>query len=146
MDKSTTSFFGSSNKHTTETKSETKISSDDSYDKQSKQSSSDRSRNSNDCDGNVCWPVIIFVVIVIIILICLFCSAWSHRTKTLCAAGLILFLIIWALVIWFFCRSQGYTAAWFFLILPIAIIIFWLIARFLAQATNCGCQKHADVC
>ncbi|CAK7994867.1 Hypothetical protein POVR1_LOCUS385 [uncultured virus] len=140
MEKTSASFFGSS-KHTSKsTKSE-------SFEESTDDKSESHHNKSSGCQGTVCWPVIIFVIIVIIVLICLFCSSgFGHSEKTTWAAALILFLIIWTLVIWFFCQAQNQTAAWFFLLIPVALAIFWWIARFLAQATHCGCAKHTEVC
>lgn len=100
-----------------------------------------------DCDGPTCWPVIIFVVIVIIIIICVACSNnITRHNKVWGAVLLILFLVVWALVLWFFCRAQSHTAAWFFLILPLGFLFIWWIASFLAAATSCGCGRSHGVC
>lgn len=144
MEKSSATFFGSSSHTSKSSKTETH---EESSGKKCDRGQQSGNRDDKECKGSVCWPVIIFIVIIIIILICLFCSSGlDNSTKTSCAAGLIVFLIIWALVIWFFCVYQNQTAAWFFLLVPVALAIFWWIARFLSQATHCGCETHSNVC
>jgi lipopolysaccharide export LptBFGC system permease protein LptF len=81
------------------------------------------------------WPLIIFIFLFIIIIIALFCSGFDdgkHGNKTGTIAYVILFFIIWTIIIGYFCRSGDLTAAWFFLLLFIAIIFIWWIASKLA--------------
>lgn len=108
--------------------------------------SNKKDKCSSKCAGNICWPVIIFLVIIIIAVACIFMSSWDHSVKTTYAAGLIVFAVLWSLVLWFFCKSHSYAAAWFFLLVIFAVIIFWYIARFIARISVCGCEDHIDPC
>lgn len=93
---------------------------------------------SMDCCGT-CWPVIIFVIFAIIVLIgILLTPKYDGNTKAWSFFVALIIFIIWALILWAFCRSGNHAIAWFLLLLPIAIAIFWLLSLFLAGATTSG--------
>lgn len=102
-----------------------------------------------DCCGT-CWPVIIFIIFAIIVLIgILLTPKYDGNTKAWTFFVALIFFIIWALILWAFCRSGNHAIAWFLLLLPAAIAIFWLLSLFLAGATtsaNCvsGKPQHGD--
>jgi hypothetical protein len=81
---------------------------------------------------NICyWPVWIFLFIFIIILLVCGCTCYAGSYGSNVLAAILFFIIIWALVLWFFCRSGNTFAAWFFLLLAIAVLIVWVVARYL---------------
>ena len=89
------------------------------------------------CSGYTCWPVVIFVIFAIIILIGIMCSSkLDGSCKAWSFFCLLIFFIIWAAIIWFFCRAGQHAIAWFLLLLPVAIAIFWCLSYFLASATT----------
>lgn len=89
-----------------------------------------------DC-GGTCWPVIIFIIFAIIVLIgILLTPKCDGNTKAWSFFVALVVFVIWALILWAFCRSGNHAIAWFFLLLPVAFILFWLLSLFLAGATT----------
>ena len=96
------------------------------------------------CKQLACWPVIIYAVFVIISLITiLFASGLDSNTKAWSFFITLLWGLIWGAILWFFCRSGNHAIAWFLLLLPLAIGIFWFFSVFLARATTSNqCVAH----
>lgn len=95
------------------------------------------SEPSDVCKQLACWPLIIFAIFAIIILIgILFSSKMDCNSKAWAFFGTLIWVLIWGAILWFFCKSGQHAAAWFLLLLPIAIAIFWFISVFLAYATT----------
>ena len=89
------------------------------------------------CQQFVCWPFVIYIIIAIIALISiLFSARISSNQKAWSFFGTLIFVLIWAAIIYFFCQSGNHAIAWFLLLLPLAIAIFWAISVFLAAATT----------
>lgn len=87
--------------------------------------------------GGGCWPVIIFVIIAVIILIGIVVGGgFNNSYRAWSFFGFLIFAIIWGAIIWGFCYSGQHAIAWFLLLLPIAIMIFWALAYFLAASTT----------
>lgn len=88
------------------------------------------------CAQAICWPVIIYAVFVLITLVTiLFSSGLDSNTKAWSFFVTLLWGLIWGAILWFFCRSGNHAIAWFLLLLPLAIGIFWFFSYFLARAT-----------
>lgn len=109
--------------------------------------SDDKSQKSGKGEGSS-WcrwaPVLVFIILFIIIMIGVFCSGCDYKKhcgdgwSTCGIAGVVLlFFIIWLLLLCFFCKGNDSRAAWFFLLLLIAIIFVWVIACFLGKFTSC---------
>ena len=102
----------------------------------SRKSDSDDDKTNHTHDDEDCeeerdccyWPLIIFIIIFIILLICGGCTSYGGEHKSIGIACLLFFIIVWGLVLWFFCRSGNTFAAWFFLLLAIAVLIIYAIA------------------
>lgn len=85
----------------------------------------------------MCWPLVIFIIFAIIILIgILFSSRADSASKAWSFFIVLIFVIIWGAILWFFCSAGQHAIAWFLLLLPIAIAIFWWISTALACATT----------
>lgn len=96
------------------------------------------------CANGVCWPLVIFVILAIIVLVAVLFSKQmdgQHRAWTF--FGLLIVVLVWSLILWFFCRCGQQTIAWFLLLLPVALVIFWALAEFLAGVTGgCGSKSR----
>lgn len=100
-----------------------------------------------DCktSGWACWaPVLVFIILFIIVMIGVFCSGCDYKgyagkgwTGCGIAGVVLLFFVIWLLLLCFFCKSGDTRAAWFFMLLLIAIVFVWVIACFLGKLTAC---------
>jgi len=100
----------------------------------------------NTCSGGVCWPLVIFVILAIIVLIAiLFNRQMDGTNKAWSFFVALIVVLIWALILWFFCKCGQQTIAWFLLLLPIAVAIFWALSSFLA-GVSCGGCPNAEVC
>ena len=103
------------------------------------------------CKHAPCWPVIIFVIFAVIVLIVILFSSYMDNTvKTWTFFITLIVVLIWGAILWFLCKGGQHAAAWFLLLLPLAIAIFWFISAFLASATTspqcvmrgAGARKH----
>lgn len=91
----------------------------------------------NTCRNVICWPVIIFIILAIIFLLgILFSSKFNSNEKAWYFFIVLIWTLIWAAILYFFCVSGNQAIAWFLLLLPIAVLIFWFISVFLAAATT----------
>jgi len=98
---------------------------------------SGREQGVNVCRQLACWPVIIFVIFAIILMVwILFTPKMESSTKSWSFFTVLIWTIIWGSILWFFCSAGQHAIAWFLLLLPLAIAIFWFIAVVLASATT----------
>jgi len=111
----------------------------------------DSKSEDNECEVNTCansyWPLVVFIILAVIVLIgVLFASSLSTNQKTWTFFILLFVFIIWAFIIWAFCKCGQQTIAWFLLLLPIAVAIFWAIAYFMAAVTCGNCPSKTIGC
>lgn len=91
----------------------------------------------NTCKSVIPWPVIIFFILAIIFLLgILFSSKFDSNQKAWYFFVVLIWALIWGAILYFFCVSGNQAIAWFLLLLPVAIAIFWFLSVFLAAATT----------